>query len=167
MRSSVPAPVPVGGMSAGATAATGGVAVRVLVVEPEADGERASTRALARPAGGFEVCRAGSLAAAERALGADDGFEVVVLDVALPDSWPADTCGRIAAAALAPGLPVVVVSRVADAAVVRAARAAGMEAYLDGRRAAPEDIQRVVRCAAERRRALLAAGGAALLWPWR
>ena len=91
----LPALAPVGGASAGAAPAAGGAAVRVLVVEA---GEGPSARALERPAGGFEVRRAASLAGAERALAAlaapraDDGPEVVVLDVALPDCWPADAC---------------------------------------------------------------------------
>lgn len=102
--------------------------IRVLVVEDEP--LTASAHAdYVRRVDGFEVAAvAGSGAEAIRALRADAGIDLILLDMNLPDMGGLDLCRSVRAAGL--DVDVIAITAVRDAAVVRASVAAGIVQYL-------------------------------------
>ncbi|MCJ1695556.1 response regulator [Rathayibacter caricis] len=102
--------------------------IRVLVVEDEP--LTASAHAdYVRRVDGFEVAAvAGTGAEAIRALRADSGIALILLDMNLPDMGGLDLCRAVRTAGL--DVDVIAITAVRDAAVVRASVAAGIVQYL-------------------------------------
>ena len=102
--------------------------VRVLLVEADAAHANAIRDALATAGQGlFEMERVDRLAVALRRL-EERAFDVILLDLDLPDSEGFETFDRFHAAA--PGAPVVVLSRVDDETVAAKTVRAGAQDYL-------------------------------------
>jgi glutamate dehydrogenase (NAD(P)+) len=102
--------------------------VRILAIEDNLVQMKLIERLLLeskRPA--FEVVSAETLAAGLRLLGAEK-FDLVLLDLILPDSQEAETYGRVQAHA--PELPIVILSGVSDVSLAARAVDAGAQDYL-------------------------------------
>jgi glutamate dehydrogenase (NAD(P)+) len=122
--------------------------IRILAVEDEPDQLELIERLLrksTRPV--FEVSNARSVADGGRLL--EDGrFDVVLLDLELPDSSDAETFGRVHAQAR--GTPIVVLTRRADIDLAARAVDAGAQHYLVKGRIDGERLIRSIRYAVER-----------------
>ena len=103
-----------------------GQRTRVLLVEDSPTQVQLVRDLLARRPG-LEITGAGSLGEALRLAG-ETCFEVMLLDLSLPDSSGLDSLRRAQAAA--PQLPVIVMTGVADQAVALEAVALGAQDYL-------------------------------------
>jgi len=105
--------------------------------------------------GGFEVTRCERLGEAlilmERGEPAEPGFEVVLLDLSLPDSGGLETVSR--ARAGAGGTPIVVMSGQDDEETALRALQSGAEDYLIKGRGDGELVARVIRYSIERAKA--------------
>jgi diguanylate cyclase (GGDEF)-like protein len=108
----------------------------------------------------FVVTRVDRLAEAANRL-AEARFDVVVLDLNLPDSRGLDTLRR--AHTLAPGLPILILTGTDDDAYGLAALRAGAQDYVVKGRYAPDRLAVTLRFAIERHRLLQAARAETLL----
>jgi diguanylate cyclase (GGDEF)-like protein len=100
---------------------------------------------------GFEVTRCGRLGEALELLErGEPGFEVVLLDLSLPDSAGMETISRARACAL--GTPIVVMSGRDDEEIALRALQSGAEDYLIKGRGDGEVVARAIRYAIERAR---------------
>jgi PAS domain S-box-containing protein len=127
------------------------VPVRVLLVEADAAHANLIRDSLATAGEGlFEMERAGRLAAALRTL-QERAFDVVLLDLDLPDCEGFETFDRFHSAA--PGLPVVVLSRVDDETIAAKTVRSGAQDYLVKGDVSAGLLVRSLRYALERHRA--------------
>ena len=137
----------------GAAAAAGGdgarKALRLLLVEDSAGDARLLREMIAEQAArGLEVAHVETMEAAERhlSLGA---FDVVVVDLGLPDAQGLEAVRRTQRAA--PRTPLVVLTGLDDEALAVAALQAGAEDYLVKGQIESRALQRALRHAVERR----------------
>jgi len=132
--------------------------LQVLLVEDSAsDADIVATclaDALAGDGPRFSVRRVDRLAEASRVL-SDVGADVVLLDLSLPDGEGLDSLAAILA--VAPDVPVVVVTGLADDAVALQAVRAGAQDYLVKGRDDDRAIRRAIRYAVERQHLMLVA----------
>lgn len=77
--------------------------------------------------GQYEMTLAGTIGDAKPLLG-NQSFHAILLDLSLPDSQGLDTIGKVAA--MAPEMPIVVLTGIADARIVPEAVRAGAQDYL-------------------------------------
>lgn len=127
-------------------------AFRVLLVEDNPADARLVRILLseAGPTAAFEITHVGRLEEAiQRIEGAE--FDVVLLDLSLPDASGLETVGRIQS--VAPHLPVVVLSGLSDEEVAVQAIQGGAEDYLVKGQGDGDLISRSIRYAIERKRA--------------
>jgi len=131
----------------------------VLLVEDQAADARLTERALRRSESEvglrFAVTGVGSLAEALQATG-ESRFDLVLLDLGLPDASGAATISRLASRR--PGLPIVVLTAERDEDLGAEAMRRGAQDYLAKGPAGWESVGRTIRYALERSR--LAAQGA-------
>lgn len=125
--------------------------LKVLLVEDNAGDARLIEEMLADcPVARFELDRADRLAAALELLG-NNSYDLVLLDLGLPDSSGTDTVVRLQA--VAPGLPIIVLTGLADEAVGLQAIQTGAQDYLVKGQADAKLLTTSIRFAIERRRA--------------
>jgi len=79
-----------------------------------------------------------------------DHFDVVVLDLSLPDSYGIDSVNTIQE--IAPDLPIVVMTGLADDVMTRDAIEAGAQDYLVKGTASPDQLSKAIRFAVDRQR---------------
>ena len=107
----------------------------------------------------FDVESVGTLAVAqERAV--SGGFDLVLLDLDLPDSVGLDTYAALSCAA--PALPIVTILRPSDEALGLEAVQLGAQDLVIKSHASAEGLARVIRCAMERHRMLASLRGLSL-----
>ena len=125
--------------------------VKVLMVEDN-PGDVLLVRAMLDEVrtGGFDLASVGRLDAAEERLAGEE-FDVVLLDLSLPDSHGLETVGRVRS--VAPHTPVVVLSGTDDEAVAIQALQSGAQDYLIKGRGDGDVVTRSIRYAIERERA--------------
>lgn len=123
--------------------------INILLVEDEADYAHA-VKELLSPAASFHLTHVPSYAQALAALGTD-AFDVVLLDLMLPDNAGLKTFTDIHAAA--PELPIVVLTGLADENLALQAVREGAQDYLVKGQLDGKTLERSVRYAIERRRA--------------
>ncbi|MEQ1503667.1 MAG: hybrid sensor histidine kinase/response regulator [Myxococcota bacterium] len=126
---------------------------RVLLVEDN-PGDARLLRALLGDR--FAIDHVERLAAALDALksaGPGSGYEVVLLDLSLPDSHGLDTCRRVRA--VAPDVPVLVLTGLNDDTIAVQAVREGAQDWLVKGRTDGEIVERAVRYAIERNRLVL------------
>ena len=114
--------------------------MRVLIVEDESSAQhllRRDVEAIDRA----EITTASSLADVEALAGT--GFDVAVLDLALPDGWGLDSL--LSFRRLIPDVPVVVVSGTQGAAFAEKAARAGAIAFLEKSELRPGDLAITLR----------------------
>jgi signal transduction histidine kinase len=125
-------------------------AVRILLVEDSASDAVLLQEALADAgAGGLEVTHVDSWTAADDRLTQKD-FDVLLLDLSLPDSAGRETFLRARRAA--PHLPIVVMTGIADEAVALDAMRHGIQDYLVKGQTDGHQVARAIRYAIERSR---------------
>lgn len=123
---------------------------RALVVEYNLGTAEALMQMLAYPGlGGCEVVHVEQLADAEKKL-KQQHFDVVLLDLHLPDSWGLDTFLKLHADF--PDIPVILLAAVDDENIARRAMEAGAEDYLLKTALEPAVLQHCVGRATHRRR---------------
>jgi len=123
---------------------------RALVVEYNLGTAEALLQMLAYPGlGGCEVVHVEQLADAEKKL-KQQHFDVVLLDLHLPDSWGLDTFLKLHADF--PDIPVILLAAVDDENIARRAMEAGAEDYLLKSALEPAVLQHCVGRATHRRR---------------
>jgi signal transduction histidine kinase len=126
-------------------------AIRVLLVEDNPADVRLLRQTLAdAPAGDFALTHVERLQTALQHL-ERERFDVVLLDLSLPDSDGLETFRRLHARA--PGVPVVVLSGLDDETLALRAVHDGAQDYLDKAHAGPQLLARALRYAVERQRA--------------
>jgi PAS domain S-box-containing protein len=125
---------------------------QLLLVEDNASYAEYLGKELSGGVRAFQVVHVDTLAAALARLGAG-GIDVVLLDLALPDSDGLHTLNRIQAAA--PDVPIVVISGTPDQDTANAAVQAGAQDYLVKSEITATVVDRVVRYAIDRRAAEL------------
>ena len=124
--------------------------LRILLVEDSPSDAALLQESLAESGlGRFEITLAGSWAEADARLG-EGSFEVVLLDLSLPDSSGHETILR--ARAKAPGLPIVVLTGQSDEAIALEALRKGVQDYLVKGQADGRQVARAVRYAIQRKR---------------
>ncbi|MGO9199552.1 MAG: ATP-binding protein [Limisphaerales bacterium] len=124
--------------------------LRILLVEDSPSDAALLQESLAESGlGRFEITLAGSWAEADARLG-EGSFEVVLLDLSLPDSSGHETILR--ARAKAPGLPIVVLTGQSDEAIALEALRTGVQDYLVKGQADGRQVARAVRYAIQRKR---------------
>lgn len=124
--------------------------MRVLVVEDNAGDVRLLQMAVATDARSrYDVDAVGTVGDAVRLLDAYD-YDVVLLDLTLPDSTGLDSFTRISEAK--PALPVVILTQTEDDELAMAAVAAGAQDYLVKGKTDASALGRTLRYAAERQR---------------
>jgi two-component system, cell cycle sensor histidine kinase and response regulator CckA len=123
---------------------------RVLLVEDNAAYAAFVRDVLAISDGAFQITMADSVCKATESL-KRGGFDVVLLDLNLPDSEGLETLHRVHT--VAAGVPIVVLSGVLDRNLAIAAVQAGAQDYLVKSEIEPAVISRVIRYAIERRAA--------------
>ncbi len=125
-------------------------AIRILVVEDNPGDVRLiqATLTEADPRG-FAVTLAATLADGLARL-ADSAFDLVLLDLSLPDSFGLDTLARLRAQA--PALPIVVLTGNSDEQQAVKAVQAGAQDYLVKGQGGPDLLARAIRYAIERAR---------------
>lgn len=125
--------------------------VKVLMVEDN-PGDVLLVRAMLDEVrtGGFDLISVGRLDAAEERLAGEE-FDVILLDLSLPDSHGLETVGRVRS--VAPHTPVVVLSGTDDEAVAIQALQSGAQDYLIKGRGDGDVVTRSIRYAIERERA--------------
>src|SRR5271166_3105869 len=125
-------------------------AVKILLVEDSLSDAALLQEALAEArAGRFDVTHVDTWAAAGGRLTLDD-FDVLLLDLSLPDSAGRETFLRAREAA--PNLPIVVMTGIADEAVALDALRHGIQDYLVKGQADGRQTARAIRYAIERSR---------------
>jgi Flp pilus assembly CpaE family ATPase len=123
---------------------------RALVVEYNLGTAEALMQMLAYPGlGGCEVVHVEQLADAEKKL-KQQHFDVVLLDLHLPDSWGLDTFLKLHTDF--PDIPVILLAAVDDENIARRAMEAGAEDYLLKTSLEPSVLQHCVGRATHRRR---------------
>ena len=124
---------------------------KILLVE-DSPGDARLIRELLSSAHGhrFSVECVGGLAAGLERL-CDDGIDVVLLDLGLPDSRGFDTFAQVQA--LSPGIPIVVLTGTDDVELALRAVGAGAQDYLVKGKVDAEALSRTMRYAIERKRA--------------
>ncbi|HZI63473.1 MAG TPA: EAL domain-containing protein, partial [Thermoanaerobaculia bacterium] len=149
--------------------------IRVLLVEDNPRDRLFVEEILARSTTPFALEVRSRLAEAVARL-REGGVDVLLLDLSLPDSPPAQTFARAHAAA--PRVPVVVLSGHADEELALRAVRDGAQDYLGKREATPALVERALRYALERhgfaaalqeseeRYALAVAGASDGIWDW-
>jgi signal transduction histidine kinase len=124
--------------------------IRVLLVEDDAGDARLFQAMLTREARGeFLLARAGSLAQATAKL-MDDGYDLVLSDLGLPDSQGLPTF--LSLKAYAPRLPIVLLSGLGDEEVAVTALQLGAQDYLVKSQVNGQLLVRALRYAIERNR---------------
>ncbi len=126
--------------------------LRTLIVEDFEEHVEFLKQLLATASVPFEVQAAASLAEADAAL-ADGKFDVILLDLTLPDSEGLETFARLAAAA--PELPVVVLSGIEDVDLALETVHLGAQDYLVKGHFENDLLTRSIRYAVERKRSQL------------
>lgn len=127
-----------------------GAPIRVLVVEDNPADARLIQEMLVESDGeGFQVTRADRLRSGLERLAAG-GFDVVLLDLSLPDSQGLETFDRAKSAA--PGVPILVMSGLADDTIAVQAVQAGAQDYLVKGHVDSYGLGRAIRYAIERKR---------------
>ncbi|HEX4915872.1 MAG TPA: response regulator, partial [Vicinamibacterales bacterium] len=126
------------------------VAPHLLLVEDNPSYSDYISKELAGGLRSFRVTHAGSLAAALPLLAAG-GIDVVLLDLALPDSDGIATLHRVQVAA--GDVPIVVLSALRSQQIAAAAVQAGAQDYLVKSEISGAVVERVVRYAIDRRAA--------------
>lgn len=116
--------------------------LRLLLVDDD-EVDRARVRRLLDPA--YDVVEAATAAAARVAAGSDGPFDLVLLDVRLPDTDGVELLPAFAAAEL----PVVMLTGVEETEVVVEAMQGGAQDYLAKGRMTAESLERSVRRAVE------------------
>jgi PAS domain S-box-containing protein len=129
-------------------------AIQILLVEDNPGDARLVREMLAEAAGDgsgvtFAVTHSRELGQALRAL-AEGAFQVVLLDLGLPDSQGLDTLRRVLEAA--PAAPVLVLSGLGDRELALEAVKAGAQDYLVKGRVDEYSLPRAIRYALERKR---------------
>jgi diguanylate cyclase (GGDEF)-like protein len=128
--------------------------VKVLFVEAEPDGIAHLREALSESNdGGMELEWVGRLSEALKRLSAE-GIDLVLLDLALPDSDGIGTFERLHA--FAPEVPIVVLTELDDEEVALATLRGGAQDYLVKNEAGAELVFRSIRYAVERHRLISA-----------
>ncbi|MBX3727802.1 MAG: EAL domain-containing protein [Candidatus Sumerlaeia bacterium] len=137
--------------SAGATTSPPEL-IRVLLIEDSlADATWVGECLAAAPRGRYEVEHVGTLADGIAVATADVGFDVVLLDLCLPDSRGEQTW-RTALEAL-PGVPVILMTGLEDETMAEEALRDGVQDYLHKRDIQTDLLVRALRYALERQRA--------------
>lgn len=136
------------------SAMSGTQPLRVLLVEDSPAIARMIHRALESPqaAGGFQVSRSRSLAEARRE--GDAGYDVVLLDLNLPDSAGLRTFHRMRS--LLPGVPIVILSGEDEQRLSLPALRQGAQDFLPKEQLSSQGLVRALRHAVARHRCLLA-----------
>jgi PAS domain S-box-containing protein len=106
--------------------------------------------------GGFNIRRAGTLSEAIQAV-AQGGFDLVLLDLGLPDSWGLDTFVRMHAAATR--VPIIVLSGLDDVELATATVQQGAQDFVVKGQEDGASLVRTIRYAIERFRAQQALAG--------
>ena len=134
-------------------AGVAGDLIRVLLVEDSRTQARFIQQVLRdlRAWAEFDVVWAETLESALDRLG-DDGVDIVLLDLMLPDSEGLATFQRLYGAHS--GVPIIVLSGVGDEAVAMRAVSEGAQDYLIKKNVSPDLLARSVRYALERHRAM-------------
>ena len=124
--------------------------IKVLLVEDNPGDARLVREALREPAGGssFHVVSHARLADGLARL-ASEGFDVVLLDLSLPDSSGLDTFRRLRDAA--PGVPVLILTGLDDETVGTAAVSEGAQDYVLKRYLSTDILPRAILYALSRR----------------
>lgn len=123
------------------------VAMRVLLVEDDDGDALLVEEFLADTGESYEILRARTVG--EAIDGPHEAVDCLLLDLGLPDSQGIDAVGRVLEAA--PGVPVVVLTGLFDAAMGIESVAAGAQDYLVKGQVDGPAISRAIRYAAERR----------------
>jgi signal transduction histidine kinase len=126
------------------------VAVKILLVEDSSSDAALLQESLLQSGGGFEFILAESWGEAAARL-AEQHFDVLLLDLSLPDTTGRDTFVRARIAA--PQLPIVVLTGQADEAVGLEAVRSGIQDYLIKGQAFGRQTARAIRYAIERKQA--------------
>lgn len=126
-------------------------AISVLLVEDNPGDVRLIREALGKLAENLFELKAASRLSEAKALLEDREYDIVLLDLTLPDSVGIETLERVRA--IAPSVPVVVLTGLDDEAMAVKAVAAGAQDYLvKGRFDPAVQVRRAVRYAIERHR---------------
>ncbi|MDB4952306.1 MAG: ATP-binding region ATPase domain protein [Gemmatimonadetes bacterium] len=123
-------------------------ALRILLVEDNPGDARLLREALRESSPGARLVHADRLEAARAAV-AEGAFDVVLLDLSLPDAHGMDTVAGMLA--LAPELPIVVLTGTDDETLAVRAVQAGAQDYLVKGQAEPAVLTRALRYAVERK----------------
>ena len=131
---------------------TGQRSIRVLLIEDNPGDARLVRELLTEEGDRFEIVLAGSLRDARDQLAAE-AFDVVLLDLSLPDSQGFGTISSIRAQV--PAMPLIVLTGFDDADFAVAAVEAGAQDFLVKGQFESGTIRRAIRYAIERKRAEL------------
>ncbi|MFQ6132215.1 MAG: response regulator [Armatimonadota bacterium] len=102
--------------------------MRILLIEDSPGDARLIQELLARgDGGGYEVVCAQRLASGLARI-EEEAFDVILVDLSLPDSWGLETLAAVKAKA--PDVPVVVLTGFGDRMVALRAKQEGAQAYL-------------------------------------
>lgn len=99
----------------------------------------------------YEVCRCESLAEMRETIASDHGFDVVLADLSLPDSYGIETCQRVQTSL--PLLPIIVLTGLDDETVAMEALQAGAQDYLVKGHIDGQLLSRAIRYSIERQKA--------------
>lgn len=155
-----PAPFGAASTSTGGNALSATPLINVLVVEDNPVDAMRIRQLLARSRSArFVVESAATLAAAEDRI-ATGAIEVVLLDLDLPDSLGLATYTSLAA--LAPHLPVIILSRSSEEAIALQAIRLGAQDMVFKSHLSAEGLARMVRCGIERQQILTSLRGQSL-----
>jgi two-component system cell cycle response regulator len=123
--------------------------MRILLIEDNEDDVQAIKLLLRATKQGHELVRANRLVAGLMRL-AEGGFEVVLLDLSLPDSQGLETCRKVRAHS--PAVPIVVLTGLDDETLALEAVKEGAQDYLPKNELTATVLDRSMRYAAERQR---------------
>lgn len=127
---------------------------RLLLVEDQPEDAEMLSAALAQAAGArFEVVREDRVSGACERL-REEKFDLVLLDLTMPDEWGLDSLVRMTAQA--PDLPIVIVASTADESLARAAVDAGGDDWIAKEKLDAEDLEKKITGAIQRHRLSLA-----------
>jgi PAS domain S-box-containing protein len=127
--------------------------IRLLLVEDELDYAHALKELLSAAPSSFHISHAKCFKSARTCL-EKDNFDVALLDLTLPDSAGLKTFTELNA--LAPDLPVIVITGMADESLALRAVREGAQDYLVKGQLDGKTLERSIRYAIERRRAEIA-----------
>ncbi|MBI1311186.1 SpoIIE family protein phosphatase [bacterium] len=126
--------------------------IRVLLIEDsQSDADLIEIYLQQVTTADYEVCRCDSLAEMQSELAAGNGFDVVLLDLSLPDSYGTETCQRVHTTV--PALPIIVLTGLDDETIALETLQIGAQDYLVKGHIDGLLLSRAIRYSIERQKA--------------